>query len=729
MVSTENDYASSILDAAIALHKAQDEVHPLHSKKSGKSRASTIKDEFILWSYLKDKCTSMYNLLCSAGVGEEEDEDLSEGKNLGKRKLKQKPKSSSRGTRRSYSSIDKIHVVTGFCKAVQLILAMLEGKGNSITKFREEVLNSDETFVKISSIFSVVKNILDKLVNGDDCDGDESYYSSSVFIEGQQEGEVEVFSGGNHDLLFRIESSIILSVKLWLSVLCQRAALKEDSHTDVDVCRGAAAMHISSDHTEEVRDEGGESTPTSYPPSTSATAAELSLSLTWITNTVLAAFQLHSQNSISNSKSMTTTSHKKSHNRNKQHEEQRSSICPLSFLDNLLATSLSVLTDALLSGIASEAILSHVHKWVSLFLQSSENISIRSKASGSNTVNAMARLAFAIFSTKIRFPLLNPSISPDEVDSMSVGQLKKLEKQQQEAQQTSMRAFDATLHCLWEACVDCILSHVQHNSYSSPTESFRPEHSDDEEENAGGDTFREQTDSIDLRILYSMLQLPNNIPAVQNAQSYTQRTQYKFATALMKRILHIVSASASVNEESLKALLNTSTSSLVAVGEEAQVARKQHLLSAEILKWSKRGTHSYVLLDILLRKVCVSDSVSKVVLKILRSMLLDALERRDPAAGGEETRTAEPRDALLLAVLLKQVMAKAPNSQGQGQGDVGGEGAGLSLTLIMSSLEKQLIDADKEKEQQATEEAAGVETAAVVKRSDLSQQIMSLLRL
>jgi hypothetical protein len=701
----------------------------------------------------------MSHLLRSVDDGEEEEEVASD-KNLGKRKKSKKLKSSFQGRRGE--SPNKIQVVNEFCKAVQLLHALFEGRSNSIIEFREEVFNSEENFVKISNIFVVMRNILDRLVSSGD------------------NGQPPLFSleGRGGIALLSLQSSLTLAVQLWLSVLCQRAALQEDSSSCDEVSRATSDMSLAGDEDEEEgegeegeEDSGGSRGGRRGGGGVSAPPSELDTALSWMTNCVLGAFLRHSQ-TLSRPTSTTTTSssgldtapagHKKSRSQESSPPPSSSSSSSFlsssslsltsGFLDSVLSSSLSVLTDALLSGISTETILAHLNNWVSLLHDISANSSREARVS--TTINALSRLAFAIYSTKIRLPLLG---SEATVSARSRG------RQQQQA---TLCAFDATLLQLWEGSVECVLLHVQSSQASSEFHSDGDEEGEEREDedkedegrgSAADANSRKQTDSIDLRILYSMLQLPNLTSGAQSSESSTtKKAQFKYASELLRRILSAVCASAAVKEGPLAALLaSTPSSSAAALSEEEQAGRNLHLSPSQLLQWSKSGDSAASLLDILLRKVCLSENVAKFVLKCLRSMLLEAIQApldTAAAAAGEESVAGRGR-ALLLAVLVKQVMMKSTLGRGEGNvHDAGGGGGGAgdgTVGLILSAVEK-LVETDRdtdgglrlgrdqpaavsgsdEREETGAEGEGGVaKEAARQRRADLSSQIVGILRL
>ena len=138
---------------------------------------------------------------------------------------------------------------------------------------------------------------------------------------------------------------------------------------------------------------------------------------------------------------------------------------------------------------------------------------------------------------------------------------------------------------------------------------------------------------------------------------------------------------------------------------------------SEVIDWSRNANE---LFDIVLRKVYLSESVAKFVLKILRSMLLETMQ-------ADEDLEKRSNDALLLAVLVKQVMTKS--AMGRWKGDDGGSGGGDStVNLILTAVEK-LMEIDKENDGLDQQQKETEVEASVPKRSGLSMQIVTLLRL
>lgn len=648
------------------MHKAQEIQLPKKSAKKSSKPATQSLEDFVLWNCLKDKFIAMYALLSQ---DKNDDSEVSAEKNLGKRKKNKKS---------SHKDDDPHHkavVVQEFWKSVNLINAILEGSSSAIVEFREEILNAEENFDKLSNIFSVMKNILHSLVG---CIREGSM--PIVLADGDKEKEF---------LLLKLENSVMLSVKLWLSVMCQRAAINEDACAMIS--RAAGDLDLGSDGDKDT--DVGKSTCRD-----GVRAGELNDALEWLSNTVISAFKYQSVGttnidyiSSSPAKSKVKASHDKGLSKGNIRSDVRSS--PTLLLDNIVSSSVSVLTDALLSGIASETILPHLTSWVIDILQTDEkNECVKS----SNTVNSLSRLAFAIFSTKIRYPLLAPASISAQSGTSSTYKSKQL---------SDMRAFDDNIEKLWGNSVDCILQHIQSSKFSASE--LNNEEKLEEDQN--------QLVEVNLQILYSMLQMPTTAASGgHSSQATTKKIQQNLSSQLIKRILKIIRSSSSVNEDSVAKLC--SGSPVWATMSDVEQAEHKKSLS-EVIEWSRNANE---LFDIVLRKVYLSESVAKFVLKILRSMLLETMQ-------ADEDLEKRSNDALLLAVLVKQVMTKS--AVGRWKGDDGGSGGGDStVNLILTAVEK-LMEIDKENDGLDQQQKETEVEASVPKRSGLSMQIVTLLRL
>ena len=662
------------MDAALALYKTL-EIKVLKKSKKGTSKTKNASSDFVLWAFLKEKCAAMYSLAVD-DYGRDTCYVSSE-KNLGKRK-----KDKSRDSRRVTDRLDpseKILIVNEFCKAVELLHAVFHGTSDNISSFREELMSSEEKYLNLSSIFLTVRNVIDKIVTSPP---GELQLLFDLNARGEHQGD-EIES----NIRATLEDTLTHSVRLWLAVLCQRTAQKEDYLQELALM--TEDMKINENQ------EDGDATDSS-----NNAATELSIALSWMTNTVMTAFEAQAKRDseinldavFSPMKAKLKTGENASTVDDHNDDNLAFSMKQMSFLDSLLASAISVLVDALLSEIAADTIISFMNNWSKIVLSVCRNR--RRGCPASKTINVFSRLCFAIYSTKVQCPLI---ISEDP---------------QRKSQ------FDESVDELWDSCISSVLLHVQR--YHPPCPSVA---SDDGEDDTTADDLNRHTDNIDLRILYSMMQLPN-----LSAGKRMKTAQEKFAKALMKKILNVVFTHASVKEGALEALVDENTSTLAACTEEEQASRKQKI--SDLIQWADGSAQSCLLFDILMRKVCFSDNVTKFLLKYLRSLLLKSI----PKYGSDED-TVDTGDSILIALLIKQIMIKstANKSKGSNVDEVDGSGSEGNVGLIMSTVETLVENGKDSGKENNAQLGMDIDKSPNVKKfasksADLSSRVVSLLR-